>query len=96
MYQCENCKSVFDKPNKILTDEGIFAICPNCRYGEIEEISICQKCGNPSMLHEMYCESCKNHIRDTMSQATNFLTDAHGFDRTETFRIISEWVEREG
>ena len=95
MYQCQSCKSTFERPKKVITDTGNYDICPNCENDEIEEVSICQKCQNPAMLHEMYCEACKNHIRDTMSQAMNFLTDAHGFDRTETFRIISEWVERE-
>ena len=96
MYQCENCKSTFQSPAKLISYIGYETmICPMCSSSEVEEISICQKCGEPSMLHEMYCESCKNHIRDTMSQATNFLTEKTGFDRTETFRIISEWVERE-
>ena len=96
MYQCGNCKSTFERPHKIITGIGKYDICPCCGFDEVEEISICQKCGEPSTLHEMYCEACKNHIRDTMSQSVNFLTEVNGFDRYEVWRIITDLVEREG
>lgn len=96
MYQCENCKSTFQSPAKLISYIGYETmICPMCSSSEVEEISLCQKCGEPSTLHEMYCESCKNHIRDTMSQSVNFLTEGNGFDRYEVWRIITDLVERE-
>lgn len=96
MYQCEKCKHTFERGTKEITEEGTYDICPICGHDEIEEVSICVECGDMATLHEKYCESCKDHIRDTIIRSVNRLTDIAGYDRSEVFRIITDLVEREG
>ena len=97
MYKCVQCNNVFEHPAKQIDGIGYsIAICPNCSHDEIEEVSICEKCGFAATLHEKYCETCKGHIRENIHQSVSLLVNAYEYDRTEILKVIQEVLEAEG
>jgi hypothetical protein len=98
MWKClnEECQRTFDRPAKQYGEIRYTEVCPYCEYDELERISICTKCGEPSEYLESLCGGCKGIIRDTFREPLRFLTEEYGFELSDVADEFTYLVEREG
>ena len=87
-------------PKKMVEYHGDMAIgkfnhCPHCLNDGIEQVSICQKCGEPSEYLETLCDGCKGLIRDTLKEPVNFLLTEYRFDAKDVEEQFVKLIEGE-
>ena len=91
-YKCEECGARFERPNRLITDGGVYDICPECRGDEVIKTVPCCQC---SEQHEdtgdKYCDTCQTQAGEDIAKAIENLKQFWDSDLVD--EALLKWVE---
>ena len=92
MYKCLDCGATFERPNRLITDDGIFNICPECKSDEIEKQTPCAQCSEQKPDNgDKYCDVCQTQAGEDIAKAIDNLKQFWDSDLVD--EALLKWVE---
>lgn len=109
MYRCNNCRKLTDEVMTIKTETGPVSGCPWCGVDDLEEVEICQDCGEAFDRREIFGGRCLVCLRETIDYPTALgyllardhlreflrMTDGRSADRATRSGLIQAFITHE-